>query len=122
MLIAKTVTAKHNPIAMAKRSVPTADLHSSLTLTRARRLPLLHPERLAQEVDVLDEKTQAALSQIGREEKAATVDKVSPIVCHGASIARLKVMGFAEPVIGPATSGRTRWLNPSYGLLPLSGP
>jgi hypothetical protein len=25
-------------------------------------------------------------------------------------------MGFAEPVIGPATSGRTRWLNPSYGL------
>ena len=26
-------------------------------------------------------------------------------------------MGFAEPVIGPATSGRTRWLNPSYALL-----
>jgi hypothetical protein len=26
-------------------------------------------ERLAQEVDVIDEKTQAALSQIGREEK-----------------------------------------------------
>jgi hypothetical protein len=25
-------------------------------------------------------------------------------------------MGFAEPVIGPATSGRTRWLNSSYGL------
>jgi hypothetical protein len=25
-------------------------------------------------------------------------------------------MGFAEPVIGPATSGRTRWFNPSYGL------
>jgi hypothetical protein len=25
------------------------------------------------------------------------------------------MMGFAEPVIGPATSGRTRWLNPSYG-------
>jgi hypothetical protein len=25
-------------------------------------------------------------------------------------------MGFAEPVIGPATSGRTRWLHPSYGL------
>jgi hypothetical protein len=25
-------------------------------------------------------------------------------------------MGFAEPVIGPATSGRTRWLKPSYGL------
>jgi hypothetical protein len=34
--------------------------------------------------DVIDEKTQAALSQIGRE--------------------------------GPATSGRTRWLNPSYRL------
>src|SRR6202035_1734032 len=49
-------------------------------------------------------------------EKAAAADEVSPIVCHGASIARLKVMGFAEPVIGPATSGRTRWLNPSYGL------
>jgi hypothetical protein len=32
-------------------------------------------------------------------------------------MARLKVMGFAEPVIGPATWGRTRWLNPSYGLL-----
>jgi hypothetical protein len=26
------------------------------------------------------------------------------------------MMGFAEPVIGPATPGRTRWLNPSYGL------
>jgi hypothetical protein len=26
------------------------------------------------------------------------------------------MMGFAEPVIGPATSDRTRWLNPSYGL------
>src|SRR5580693_3527231 len=23
-------------------------------------------------------------------------------------------MGFAEPVVGPATSGRTRWLYPSY--------
>src|ERR1700730_16497151 len=23
-------------------------------------------------------------------------------------------VGFAEPVIGPATSGRTRWLNPPY--------
>jgi hypothetical protein len=59
---------------------------------------------------------QAALSQIGREEKAAAADKVSPIVCHRASIARLKVMGFAEPVIVPASSGRTRWPNPSYGL------
>src|SRR6202047_3087426 len=25
-----------------------------------------------------------------------------------------ETMGFAEPVIGPATSGRTRWLYPSY--------
>jgi hypothetical protein len=56
------------------------------------------------------------LSQIGREEKAAAADEVSPIVPHRASVARLKVMGFAEPVIGPATPGRTRWLNPSYGL------
>jgi hypothetical protein len=23
-------------------------------------------------------------------------------------------VGFAEPVIGPATSGRTRWLSPPY--------
>ena len=76
---------------------------------------------LAQEVDVIDEKTQAALSQIGREEKDAAADKVSPIVRHRASIAQLKVMGFAEPVIGPATSGRTRWLNPSYGLNPSDG-
>jgi hypothetical protein len=70
-------------------------------------------ERLAQRVDVIDEKTQAGLSQIGREEKAAAADEVSPIVRHRASIAQLKVMGFAELVIGPATSGRTRWLNPS---------
>src|ERR1700730_9220714 len=27
-------------------------------------------------------------------------------------------MGFAEPVIGPATSGRTPWLYPSCELLP----
>jgi hypothetical protein len=67
-------------------------------------------------IDVIDEKMQAALSQIGREEKAAAADKVSPIVRHRASIAQLKAMGFAEPVIEPATSGRTRWLNPSYGL------
>ena len=26
------------------------------------------------------------------------------------------MMGFAEPVIGPATSGRTRWLRRSYAL------
>jgi hypothetical protein len=68
------------------------------------------------EFDGIDEKTQAALSQIGREEKAAAADEVSPIVRHRASIAQQKVMGFAEPVIGPATSDRTRWLNPSYGL------
>jgi hypothetical protein len=62
-----------------------------------------HPTGLSQEVDVIDETTQAALSQIGREEKAAAADKVSPIVRHRASVARLKVMGFAT-------------LNPSYGL------
>jgi hypothetical protein len=43
------------------------------------------------------------LSQIGREEKAAAADKVSPIVRHRVSIAQQKVMGFAT-------------LNPSYGL------
>src|ERR1700731_1168104 len=56
-------------------------------------------ERLAQEVDGIDEKTQAALSQIGREEKAAAADEVSPIVRHSAGIAEREVMGFAEPVI-----------------------
>ncbi len=30
--------------------------------------------------------------------------------------------GFAEPVIGPATSGRTRWLNPSYLRFLISDP
>jgi hypothetical protein len=64
----------------------------------------------------IDEKTQAALSQIGREEKAAAADEVSPIIRHRVSIAQRKMMDFAEPVIGPATSGRTRWLNPSYEL------
>src|SRR5580692_1144861 len=73
-------------------------------------------ERLAQEVDVIDEKTRAALSQIGREEKAAAADEVSPIVRHRASMVRPKVMSFAEPIIGPAAPGRTRWLKPSYGL------
>jgi hypothetical protein len=34
------------------------------------------------ELDGIDEKTQAALSQIGREEKAAAADEVSPIVRH----------------------------------------
>jgi hypothetical protein len=33
-------------------------------------------------IDVIDGKTQAALSQIGREEKAAAEDEVSPIVRH----------------------------------------
>jgi len=28
--------------------------------------------------------------------------------------ASMPLPGFAEPVIGPATSGRTRWLNPGY--------
>ena len=64
----------------------------------------------------IDEKTQAALSQIGRKEKGAAADEVSSIVRHRASMARQKVMGFAESVIGPATLGRTRWLNPSYEL------
>jgi hypothetical protein len=64
----------------------------------------------------LERLSAAALSQIGREEKAAAADEVSPIVRHRASMAQLKAMGLAEPVIGPATSGRTRWLNPSYGL------
>ena len=27
---------------------------------------------------------------------------------------------FAEPVIGPATSGRARWLHPSYGYCALT--
>ena len=47
-----------------------------------RMAPPNMAERLAQEVDGIDEKTQAALSQIGREEKAAAADKVSPIVRH----------------------------------------
>jgi hypothetical protein len=64
---------------------------------------------------VIDEKTQAALSQIGREEKAAAADEVSPTVRHRVSMAQQKAMGFAEPVIGLATSGRTCWLNPSCG-------
>jgi hypothetical protein len=68
-----------------------------------RMAPPNMAERLAQEIDVIDEKTQAALSQIGREEKAAVADKVSPIVRHRTSMAQLKVMGFAA-------------LNPSYGL------
>jgi hypothetical protein len=58
---------------------------------------------LSASIDVTDQKTQPALSQIGREEKAAAADKVSPIVRHRASMARLKVMGFAA-------------LNQSYGL------
>ena len=31
------------------------------------------------------------------------------------------MMGFAEPVIGPATSGGTCWLYPSYALKQLVG-
>jgi hypothetical protein len=53
-------------------------------------------EGLAKEVDAIDEKTQAALSQIGREEKAAASDEVSPIVRHRASMARLKVIAAAR--------------------------
>jgi hypothetical protein len=33
-------------------------------------------------IDVIDGKTQAAISQIGREEKAAAADEVLPIVRH----------------------------------------
>src|SRR5580704_7412981 len=67
-----------------------------------RMAPPNMAECLAQQVDVIDEKTQTAVSQIGREEKAAAADKVSPIVRHHASVARLKVMGFAGPVVGTA--------------------
>ena len=76
-------------------------------------------ERLAQVVDVFaEEDASGAQRQIGRrEEIAAAGDKVSPIARHRASVAQLKVMwGSRKPVIGPATSGRTRWLNSSYGL------
>ena len=64
-------------------------------------------ERLAQEVDVIDEKTQAALSQIGREEKAAAADKVSPIVRHRVSVAQLKVIAAARRWVSRSlSSGR----------------
>jgi hypothetical protein len=51
--------------------------------------------------DEIDEKTQAALSQFGREEKAAATDEVSPIVRHDASIAQQKDDGFrsALPIL-----------------------
>jgi hypothetical protein len=88
---------------------------------------------LAQEVDVIDEKTQAALSQIGREEKAAAADKVSPIVRHRASTAECDGFRAACHRAGPGVpialarwgcpaSGRTRWLNPSCGLVPAIPP
>jgi hypothetical protein len=67
------------------------------------------------EFDGIDEKTQAALSQIGREEKAAAADEVSPLVRHGASMAA-EGDGFRGAGHRPATSGRTRWLKRSYGL------
>ena len=77
-------------------------------------------ERLAQEVDVIDEKTQAALSQIGREEKAAAADKVSPIVRHRASVAEGDGFRYAQPIAflkrrRSKTMGFTSF-NPSYGL------
>ena len=56
-------------------------------------------ERLPQEIDVIDEKTQAALSQIGREEKAAAADEVSPIVCHRASVAEGDGFRYAQPIL-----------------------
>jgi hypothetical protein len=49
------------------------------------------------------------LSQIGREEKAAAADKVSPIVGHRVSIAQRKVIAAAKAM------GFTSF-NPSYGL------
>jgi hypothetical protein len=55
------------------------------------------------ELDGIDEKTQAALGQIGPEEKAAAADEVSSIVRHRASMAQQRGIGFAT-------------LNPSYGL------
>jgi hypothetical protein len=45
--------------------------------------------------DAIDGKTQAALSQIDRAEKAAAADKISPIVRHRASTARLKAIAAA---------------------------
>src|ERR1700676_2600247 len=74
--------------------------------------------------DVIDGKTQAALSQIGREEKAAAADEVSPIVRHRASVAQQRVMGFAEPVIGPARGPhRARAMGlPHFGPDPLAQP
>ena len=66
---------------------------------RAAAIPIIFRRN-----DVIDEKTQAALSQIGREEKAAAADKVSSIVRHGVSIAQLKAMDFVT-------------LNPSDGLV-----
>jgi hypothetical protein len=69
-------------------------------------------------------KTQAALSQIGREEKAAAADEVSPIVRHRVSMAQMKVMGFTEPVIGPARGPhRARAMGlPRFGPDPLAQP
>ena len=51
-------------------------------------------EGFAQEIDVVDEKTQAALGQIDREEKAAAADEISSIVRHRASMAWLRKDGF----------------------------
>ena len=73
---------------------------------------------------VIDEKTQPALSQIGREEKAAAAEEVSPIVRRRASMAQQKAMGFAEPVIGPARGPhRSRAMGlPRFGPDPLVQP
>jgi hypothetical protein len=43
---------------------------------------------------VIDDKTQVALSQIGREEKAAVADEVLSIARHRASMAQQKGGGF----------------------------
>jgi hypothetical protein len=47
----------------------------------------------------INEKTQAALSQIGREEKAAAADEVSPIVRYRASIVEGDGFRYAQPIL-----------------------
>jgi hypothetical protein len=49
----------------------------------------------------LERLSAASLSQIGREEKAAAADEVSPIVRHRASMVRLKVIAVARRWVSP---------------------
>ena len=44
--------------------------------------------------------------------KASRVGKAKR--AHAVRVRSQHRVGFAEPVIGPATSGRTRWLSPPY--------